>query len=462
MTGYLLYIIIAVLLIALIIVYFSLIKKNDLLRNKYVEQETLFNTEKQQWENSRQQQQQTIEYQSTQIKNSQQNIEEQNKKLADERLRIETLLQETTKNKAENENLQSLLKSQKEELSSLENRFREQFENVASKILKQNTLDFSSMQQKNMTELLSPLKEKMENFERKVTETYEKGLKDQTDMKAELKKLYDLNTQISTEANNLTKALKGDVKQQGNWGEVVLERILERSGLSKGIEYEKEVVTQNEAGQRIRPDVIIKLPEDKHLIIDSKVSLVAYEKAVTTTDDDERVTYIKEHINSIKRHIKGLAEKHYQTAKGLNTPDFVLLFIPVESSFALAVQEDTELFNMAWEQKIVIVSTSTLLATLRTIASIWKQEQQTRNVQEIARQGAAMYDKFVAFTEDLIKVGKKMDEAKAVYTDSMKKLSEGKDNLVRKAERLRTLGAQTKKQLSPNLLDRSIEENSLF
>lgn len=458
MNQYIYFIIIGLLLLILIFGYFIVQKHIQKLQQQNVKQDLNFANERIDWERNTQQNAENIAQQKLQLKEYQSTIELQQNQLEQERKRIESLIEETTRTISEKKNLETQLSTQKEELNTLENRFREQFENIASKILKQNTTDFSSMQQKSMTELLNPLKEKMEGFERKVTETYEKGLKDQTDMKAELKKLYALNTQISTEANNLTKALKGDVKQQGNWGEVVLERILERSGLSKGIEYEKEVVTQNESGQRIRPDVIIKLPEEKHLIVDSKVSLIAYEKAVNATSEIEKQQYIKEHINSIKRHIKGLSEKHYQTAQNLHTPDFVLLFIPVESSFALAVQEDAELFNIAWEQKIVIVSTSTLLATLRTIASIWKQEQQTRNVQEIARQGATMYDKFVAFVDDLVKVGRKMDEAKNAYTDSMKKLSEGRDNLVRKAERLRELGARSKKQLPKNLLDRARED----
>lgn len=371
--------------------------------------------------------------------------------------RIEVILQEASQLKTEKLSLEELMKNQKDDLETLEERFRIQFENVASKILKQNTVDFSETQQKSMTELLNPLKEKINIFEKRVEETYEKGLKDQTDMRAELKKLYELNSRISLEANNLTKALKSDSKQQGNWGELVLERILERSGLTKGEEYDREVATTNDAGASIRPDVVVRLPEDKHIIIDSKVSLVAYEKAVNTDDETERQSHIKEHVASIKRHVKLLADKHYQSSPSLHTPDFVLLFVPVESSFALAVQQDGELFNLAWDNKIVIVSPSTLLATLRTVSSIWKQEQQTRNVQEIARQGGALYDKFVNFYTDLEKVGKKMDEAKDAYVASMKKLYDGNDNLVRKAERLKELGARSKKELPKNLRDRAGE-----
>ncbi len=384
-------------------------------------------------------------------------LEKERSVTADLQKRIEELLQNLTRTESEKKALGETLQTQKEDLEGLEKRFQTQFENLAGKILKQNTVEFSQVQQKSMTDLLSPLKEKIATFEKKVEETYEKGLKDQTDLRAELKKLYELNSKISLEANNLTKALKGDVKQQGNWGELVLERILDRSGLTKGVEYEREVITQNEEGARIRPDVIIKLPENKHLIVDSKVSLLAYEKAVNAETEEERLVYLKEHVASIKKHIKGLAEKHYSSARSLNSPDFVLLFIPVESSFSLAVQQDNELFNIAWDNKIVIVSPSTLLATLRTVSSIWRQEQQTQNVQEIARQGGALYDKFVGFYTDLEKVGKKMNEAQDAYKESMKKLYEGSGNLVRRAEKLKKLGASSKKELPQKLIERADE-----
>lgn len=393
--------------------------------------------------------------QSADLQHNAESLEKQESLLLVQQQRVEELLKDLTRTQAEKTAVEDLLQTQKKDLEALEQRFQTQFENLAGKILKQNTVDFSQTQQKNMTDLLSPLKEKIATFEKKVEETYEKGLKDQTDLRAELKKLYELNSKISTEANNLTKALKADVKQQGNWGELVLERILDRSGLTKGVEYERETVTNNEAGKRIRTDVVIKLPENKHLIIDSKVSLIAYEKAVNTEDESEKNHYLKEHVNSIKQHIKGLATKHYQSSPTFDTPDFVLLFIPVESSFALAVQQDNELFNIAWDNKIVIVSPSTLLATLRTVSSIWKQEQQTQNVQEIARQGGALYDKFVNFYTDLEKVGKKMNEAQDAYKESMKKLYEGSGNLVRRAEKLRNLGASSKKELPQNLLERS-------
>lgn len=351
----------------------------------------------------------------------------------------------------EKKNLEEKLNSQKEELESLHERFKTEFENLANKILKSNSEEFTSANKKNIDEILNPLKERIQTFEKKVEEAYDKELRDKISLKEEVKKLYELNSKISTEAQNLTLALKGDVKKQGNWGEVILERILERSGLSRGREYEREVVSENSEGKQIRPDVIIHLPEEKHIIIDSKVSLIAYERYVNASSEEERDASVKEHLTSMKAHIKGLAEKHYQSSKAFNTPDFVLMFVPIESSFALAVKQDQEVFNFAWENKIVIVSPSTLLATLKTIASIWKQEYQNRNVMEIARQGGALYDQFVSFCTDMQKLGKKLEEANTTYGNTYKKLAEGRGNLVRRAEKMRELGAKAKKQLPEEL-----------
>lgn len=350
-------------------------------------------------------------------------------------------------------NLREKLATQKQEMEELQKKFTTEFENVAHKILKQNSQEFTQVNQKNISEILNPLREKIQLFEKKVEDTYEKGLKDQTDLKAELKKLHDLNMRISDEANNLTKALKGDVKKQGNWGEVILEKILERSGLKEGQEYSKQFSTLNDNGQRIQPDVVINLPDQKHIIVDSKVSLIAYERWVNATDDEERARHIKDHLGSLRAHVKGLSEKHYQAAKDINSPDFVLLFVPIESSFSVAIEADQELFSYAWDNKVVIVSPSTLLATLRTIASIWQQENQTRNAIEIARQGGALYDKFVNFIGDLEKVGNNLDQTRKNYDLAMNKLNDGRGNLVRSAEKLRELGAKATKELPAKYLD---------
>lgn len=361
--------------------------------------------------------------------------------------------QRLAKAEVEFANLREKLTSQKQEMEDLQKKFTTEFENVAHKILKQNSLEFTQTNQKNISEILTPLREKIQLFEKKVEDTYEKGLKDQTDLKAELKKLHDLNLKISDEASNLTKALKGDVKKQGNWGEVILERILERSGLVEGREYEKQFSVVGENGSRLQPDIVIHLPEQKHIIIDSKVSLVAYERLVNATDDNERTKHVKDHLVSIKSHIKQLSDKHYQTAQGLNSPDFVLLFVPIESSFSVAIEADQDLFSYAWDNKVVIVSPSTLLATLRTIASIWQQENQTRNAIEIARQGGALYDKFVNFIGDLEKIGNNMEQMRKNYDLAMNKLNDGRGNLVRSAEKLRELGAKASKELPQKYLD---------
>lgn len=360
--------------------------------------------------------------------------------------------------KTEYLNLQEKLQTQKAELEEIQKKFTNEFENIAGRILKRNSEEFTVANQKNIGEILTPLKEKILLFEKKVEETYQNGLKDQSDLKAELKKLYDLNNRMSTEAENLTRALKGDVKKQGNWGEVVLERILERSGLNEGAQgYRKQYSDMNDEGKRFQPDIVINLPDNKHIIIDSKVSLVAYERAVNAATEDERAGHIKDHLVSLKNHIRGLSDKHYQSAPGLNCPDFVLLFIPIESSFSLAVQADHDLFSYAWDQKVVIVSPSTLLATLRTIASIWQQENQTRNAFEIARQSGALYDKFVGFVTDMEKIGNNLKTTQNTYTEAMKKLSEGRGNLVGSTERLRKLGAKATKALPVNLLESQFE-----
>ena len=371
-----------------------------------------------------------------------------------QQLRIENGIQAQQLARAEADfgNLQEKLDSQKKEMENLQQKFTSEFESIAAKILKQNTVEFSASNQKNITELLTPLKEKIQVFEKKVEDTYEKGLKDQTDLKAELKKLHDLNLKISDEANNLTKALKGDVKKQGNWGEVILERILERSGLTEGREYTKQESVLSENGQRFQPDVVIHLPDQKHIVVDSKVSLVAYERLVNADHEKDRTAFVKEHLQSVRTHIKILSEKHYQHSPNFNSPDFVLLFVPIESSFSIAVQEDQDLFSYAWDNKVVIVSPSTLLATLRTIASIWQQENQTRNALEIARQSGALYDKFVLFISDMESIGKSLESTRKTYDQATNKLYSGSGNLVKRAENIRKLGAKTTKGLPPEMI----------
>ena len=372
---------------------------------------------------------------------------EENKRLQDELAQNLVLSNlravEVAKLKTLNDNLTEKLENQQSEIENQQKRLTAEFENIANKIMKQRSDEFSASNQKNIGDLLNPLKEKIQLFEKKVDETYDKELRDKISLKEEVRKLTELNARVSEEASNLTKALKGDVKKQGNWGEIILERVLERSGLTKGQEYEREEVVEGADRSVQRPDVILHLPDNKHIIIDSKVSLVAYERYITAENEEKQILSAKEHINSIRSHVKLLSEKNYQNAQNINTPDFVLMFIPIEASFSVAVQGDSELFSYAWERKIVIVSPTTLLATLRTISSIWKQENQTKNAQEIARLSGTLYDKFIGFTEDMVKIKNNLDRTSNAYDDAVKKMKDGSGNIIRTAEKIKELGAKT-------------------
>lgn len=365
---------------------------------------------------------------------------------------------EVSKWQERHEQLEVKTKEQKTEVEQLQEKFKNEFKVLAQEILDRTGKTFKEQNQEQLGTLLAPFKEKLQNFEKKVEETYEKSKAETISLKSEVKMLSEQSAKLSKDAENLTNALKSDVKAQGNWGEVVLERVLEKSGLTKDQEYFIQQSITTEDGKRFQPDVIIKLPDDKNVIVDSKVSLIAYERFSSAEDADEQQRYLKEHVNSIKAHVKGLSDKNYQNLYGVDGLDFVLLFIPIEGAFSAAVQYDNTLFQDAFDKNVVIVSTSTLLATLRTIASIWKQEKQTQNALEIARQGGNLYDKFVGLTEDLVKLGNQMRTAQGTYEDSMKKLSTGSGNLVKRAEDLRKLGLKTSKQMEQKLIDRADDE----
>ena len=382
-------------------------------------------------------------------------IEENKEELANERKTAMLLNAQLAESKTDFKNIKDKLDSQKQEIESLQKQSADHFNNLANKILEEKTQKFTQQNKENLDSVLKPLNEKLKDFEKKVEDTYIKNVKDRTDLQAEIKKLYDLNSKISEEANNLTKALKGDVKKQGNWGEVILERILESSGLEKDREYKTQISLVNKNGKRYQPDVVIYLPENKNIVIDSKVSLVAYEQLVNAELKEDQDKFIKLHIESIKSHIKELADKQYYTLETLNSPEYVLMFLPIESSFSIAIKQDTQLFNYAWDNKIVIVSPSTLIATLLTISSIWKQENQTKNAIEIAKKSGDLYDKFVGLLDDLVDVGNKLRQTQNAYENSMNKLSEGKGNLVKRAEDLKALGIKPNKNISKQLLDRS-------
>jgi len=359
-------------------------------------------------------------------------------------------------------NLQSKLEEQKKEIELIQQKFAAEFENLANKIFEEKSQKFSTQNKTNLEEILTPLRERIKDFENRVNEVYVSESKERASLTEQLKSLQELNKQMSEEANNLTRALKGDTLKQGAWGEFILEKILENSGLVKDREYIVQTSFTSEEGRRQRPDVIINLPENKHIVIDSKVSLTAYEAFCSTDKEETRKKLLIDHGNSVKIHIKELFQKSYQSIYGIESLDFVLMFIPIEPAFALAVQNNPGLFDEAFDKNIVIVSPSTLLATLRTIANIWKQEKQNVNALEIAKQSGDLYDKFVAFIEDMIEMGKKLNSAKEYYGEAMKKLSEGKGNLVLRTEKLRELGVKTNKSLPVNLVERALDNGSLF
>ena len=375
--------------------------------------------------------------------------------LEDHRLQNQNLRTTLTRLETEHNNLKDKLEEQKDEVNRLNEKFAAEFKNLANEIFEEKTKKFTDQNKENISEILSPLKERIGEFQKKVEDTNKESVERNASLVQQIKGLSDLNKQITREAENLTKALKGDSKTQGNWGEVILERILEKSGLEKGREYETQVSEVSEDGKRYQPDVVLKLPDNKCIIIDSKVSLTAYERFSSEDDDQNQAAQLKLHITSIRSHLKNLGDKNYQNLYGVSGLDFVLLFIPIEPAFTLAVQHDAELFNDAYSKNIVIVSPSTLIATLRTIASIWKQEYQNKNALEIARQGGALYDKFVSFVEDLKGVGKHLESSQKVYKESMKKLYDGNGNLVKRAENIKKLGAKTSKQIDQQLIDRS-------
>ncbi|WP_285010143.1 DNA recombination protein RmuC [Pedobacter faecalis] len=338
-------------------------------------------------------------------------------------------------------------------INELQNRLKMEFEHIANKILDDKASRFTEHNKYQLDQVLNPLKQNIKAFEEKVEKAYKNESDERNVLKGVISQLMLQSRQIQEDAANLTKALKGDSKKQGNWGEVILERILESSGLVKDREYHIQHSLKTAEGSRFYPDVVINLPDEKHIIIDAKVSLVAYERLVNADTDTEREIYLKQHLASIKAHIQGLSAKNYQELQQINSPDFVMLFIPIESSFGIAVQKDAEIFNYAWEQKVVIVSPSTLLATLRTISSIWKQERQTRNVLEIARLSGTMYDKFVGFLADMETIGKNIRQSQDAFDKAMNKLSTGNGNLSGTSEKIRLLGARATKQIDSKYLD---------
>lgn len=399
-----------------------------------------------------------VEHLNSRIEKSLEEFEKQRNReqaLTNEKVELNVKLSET---KTQYANLQERLESQTKELENLQERFTKEFKLIANSVLKQNSEEFSKAHHKELKEILSPLKEKINSFESSVEKKYVDETKERSALKQEIRQLMELNNTLNNQAQNLTNALKGDNKKQGNWGEMVLERILESSGLIKGEEYETQFSDTNVDNKRIQPDVLIKLPDNKHIIVDSKVSLVSYERFTNSEDETEREMELKNHTLSVKNHVKLLSEKNYQTGIGVNSPDFVLLFIPIESSFSAAIQGDEGLYNYAWDRKVVIVSPTTLLATLRTIASVWKHERQTKNAIEIADKAGRLYDKFKSFIDDMQKIDRGLNATRSAYDDAFNKLKSGTGNLIRRAETIKELGAKTSKSLPQELIVDSRDE----
>ncbi len=371
----------------------------------------------------------------------------------------ESLISEKSTLISELKSLELKLNDNKDEVKNLNEKFTKEFENLANKILDEKSSKFTEQNKENLKTILNPLQEKIKVFEDKVDKTHKESIDYHAALRQQILGLKEMNLQMSKETINLTKALKGDNKTQGNWGELVLERVLEKSGLEKDREYFVQQSFTNETGKRVLPDVVIHLPDNKKMIVDSKVSLTAYEQFVNEEDETLKITHLKNHVLSLNKHVAQLSEKKYEDIYEIESPDFVLLFIPIEPAFAVALNADNLLYNKAFEKNIVIVTPSTLLATLRTIDTMWNNEKQQRNAIEIARQAGALYDKFHGLLSDLIGVGKKIDASKSDYNSAMNKLFEGKGNLITSVEKLKKMGAKAKKALPTNIIDRANDED---
>jgi len=385
-----------------------------------------------------------------------QSLNDANDDLKSTQLEKEDLIASKTRLATELKNSEQRIAKNKEELNTIQEKFTKEFENLANKILEEKSTKFTEQNKLNITSILNPLKEKIEGFEKKVSESQKESIGMHSALKEQLNNLKDLNLQMSKEAINLTKALKGDSKAQGDWGETQLEILLEKANLAKDIHFTTQGGYRDEDGRLKKPDFIINLPDKRHLIVDSKVSLTNYEAYFNADDEEQQKFHLKKHIESIRKHIRELSEKKYESLYEINAPDYVLMFVPIEPAYLLALNNNNSLYLEALDKNVVMVSTSTLLATLSTVSSMWRQENQKNNVLEIANQAGRLYDQFVNLTDDLIKVGTQLKTVQGSYDTSMKKLT-GKGNLVKKVEKIRELGAKTTKIMNKNLLDRASE-----
>jgi DNA recombination protein RmuC len=382
--------------------------------------------------------------------------------LEQEHQKVLRLNSELATTEADYRNLQEKLQDQKKELESIQEKFSAQFKNLANDILEEKTKKFTEQNRSSLLDLLKPLGDKIQDFEKKVDESNKDSISRNSALREQLENLQRLNLQMTREAENLTRALKGDSKTQGAWGEFILESILEKSGLERDREYFVQESFSSPEG-RFRPDVIIRLPESRHVVVDSKVSLTAYNNFVNAGSEEDKVIALKGHLLSIRQHMKGLGDKNYhKNISSDSSLDFVIMFIPIEPAYILAIQSERALYEEALERRIVFVSPTLLIPSLQLIKNVWKQEYQNRHVLEIANKAGDLYDKFVGFTEDLIRLGQMMDSSKKYYEESMKKLSIGSGNLVRRVEELKKLGAKAGKTMDPKLLGRAEDQADLF
>jgi DNA recombination protein RmuC len=395
-------------------------------------------------------------------KTLQSQLDELKRQLESEHEKVLKLNSELASTEADYRNLQEKLQDQKKELEAIQEKFSIQFKNLANEILEEKSKKFTEQNRSGLFDLLRPLGEKIQEFEKKIEDTHKDSVSRNSALREQLENLQKLNLQMTREAENLTRALKGDSKTQGAWGEFILESILQKSGLERDREYfVQETFTTAEG--RFRPDVIIRLPEGRHVIIDSKMSLTAYNTFVNATSDEEKAVALKGHLLSIRQHMKSLMEKNYQKNIGSdNGLDFIIMFIPIEPAYILAIQSEKGLYEEALERRIVFVSPTLLIPSLQLIKNVWKQEYQNRHVMDIANKAGDLYDKFVGFTEDLIRLGQLMDSSKKFYEESMKKLSVGSGNLVRRVEELKKLGAKASKSIDPKLINRAEDQTDLF
>jgi DNA recombination protein RmuC len=387
----------------------------------------------------------------------QSNLSEAKLQVAEKEAAIMELAKEQAALKADWKNLQDKLADQKNEIQQLQQKFSLEFKNLANEILEEKTKKFTEQNKLNLDELLKPLGEKIKDFEKKVNEVYINEAKERFSLKDEVKRLAELNQLISKEANNLTRALKGETKTQGNWGEMILESILEKSGLARDREYFIQASFTDNDGKRQQPDVIVKYPGDRTVVIDSKVSLVAYERFASAETEEDKIAASTEHLTSVKKHIQELGQKNYQHIYNIQSLDFVMMFLPVEPAYFLAIQSDSNLWSYAYDRRILLMSPTNLIAALKMVESMWRQENQNRNALEIARQSGELYDKFAGFLEDFQDLGKRIDATMRSYEDSMKKLYSGKGNLIRRAQAIRELGAKTSKNIPLIFLDKTDE-----